>query len=629
MLPSHSGRLIHPSRVALLIGMVILGSWGCATPSEAADPLPDAGWPMYNMTYDGIRASPLKQITLANVGSLRPVCRVKVGEEGTFQSGPVVFGDTLVITTPHSTAALDATTCKQLWRHADTVSALDVYAVNRGAAYSNGRLFRGTPDGRLYALNSSTGQVVWNTQVGDPKLGEFTSSAPIAWGNTVFIGIAGSDWGVRGRVMGFDAATGKEKWRFWTIPMGKEPGAETWRIPATAKRGGGAMWTSYTLDTAAAELFVPVANPSPDFAPETRPGDNLYTNSVVVLDANTGALKWWYQIESNDGFDYDLGAAPILHPVSNGASRVLLASKDGNVYSLDRQTHLLKFKTPITTISSSGPAPTPTGVHACPGSLGGVEWNGPSFDARSRTLYVGAVDLCGVYKSGHPEVVRGGYYGTSWKPAPTDTATGWLTAVDAETGNNKWRFHAPAPIVAGVTNTAGGLVLTGDLAGNLYAFDKATGKVAFQRNLGGSIAGGVVTYASHGTQYVAATAGSIARFTFKTAGSPTLVILALRAQPATAGDTGTFTSLGDESGGSDTDPPAVTGKKVFAMCVACHGARGEGGIGANLQKSTKDLASVVAYIKAPTGSMPKLYPGSLTAKDVDNVAAYVMTLRQR
>jgi len=595
---------------------------------------------MYNMSYDGVRSSPLAEINVGNVQSLRPVCRVKLGEEGSFHTGPVVVGDTMFVTTAHSTVALDATTCKLIWRFVDPPTKADVYGVNRGVAYLDGRVIRGTPDGRLVALRSDSGRVLWNVRVGDPAEGEFTSSAPIAWRGTVFIGLAGSDWGVRGRMMAFDAATGKEKWRFWTVPMGDERGAETWRIPGTAARGGGGMWTSYALDTLTQELFVSVGNPAPDFLTSARPGDNLFTNSVVVLDAGSGALKWWYQPTPHDGFDYDLGAAPVLYTTGTGVPRVLLASKDGNIYALDRPTHALAFKTPITTISNPGSVPTPAGVHACPGPLGGVEWNGPAFDARSRTIYVGAVDWCATYESGPAKYVRGGlYWATNVKATSADTGRGWLTAVDADGGAVRWRFRTPAPLVAGVTHTAGGLVLTGDLAGNLYAFDNATGKVAFQTNLRGAIAGGVMTYAVRGRQYVAATAGNIGRGTFGVLGSPTLVVLGL-GTPAQAGAADSAavaditlpdiaTSTAQNASAGRTADASAAGEKVYQVCAACHGTRGEGGIGANLQTSKLDLAGIIAYIKAPTGSMPRLYPSAVSDADVAAVAAYVMTLRKQ
>jgi alcohol dehydrogenase (cytochrome c) len=313
-------------------------------------------------------------------------------------------------------------------------------------------------------------------------------------------------------------------------------------------------------------------------------------------------------------------------------------------------------------VKAEAAKPTRAGIHACPGSNGGTEWNGPAFDAATQTIFVGAVDWCGIFKSGPPKFVPGGmYFGTLFMSAATDTASGWLTALDAGHGTVRWKFHAPAPIVAGVTHTAGGLVLTGDLKGNLYAFDQTTGKVAYQTNLGGSVAGGVMTYAVGGKQYVAATAGNVGRMTFGALGSPTLVVLALgpagqavagdsasearlalpavtvgHLLPGTAAAVAAVDSLKQSSGvaPADSAPGGATsaastaaGAQVFQICAACHGAHGEGGAGANLQTSKKDLAGVTAYIKNPTGSMPHLYPSALNDDQVAAVAAYVMTFR--
>src|SRR2546425_147216 len=229
--------------LGMLLGAAVCS--GCAKSSRADTNIGNVGWAMYNMSYDGVRSSPLTEITVGNVQSLRPVCRIKLGEEGSFHTGPVVVGDTMFVTTAHSTVALDATTCKPIWRFVDPPTKADVYGVNRGVAYRDGRVFRGTPDGRLVALRSDSGRVLWNVKVGDPAVGEFTSSAPVAWGGTVFIGLAGGDWGGRGRVMAFDAATGEGKGRFWTGPVGDERGGGAraihdrhWRAAGTACEQG-------------------------------------------------------------------------------------------------------------------------------------------------------------------------------------------------------------------------------------------------------------------------------------------------------------------------------------------------------------------------------------------------------
>ena len=593
-----------------------------ATPSQASA---EAGWPSYNRTLDGQRHSPLTQITAANVGGLKPVCEMVMGEEGGFQTGPVVVGDTMFVTTAHTTVALNAATCALIWRRIDPAQPNDPFPINRGVAYLGGRVYRGMPGGRLVALSSSTGRPLWDVKVADGGVGEFLSSAPLAWNGMVYIGLAGGDWGIRGAMMGYDAATGQQRWKFYTIPMGTERGAETWKVPATAARGGGAMWTSYTLDTRTGELFVPSGNPAPDFTPDARPGDNLFSNSVVVLDARTGALKWWYQTVPNDGYDWDMSAAPALFATRDGTPRVAIAGKEGLLAGVDRRTHEAAFRTPITTILNADKDPTPEGIRACPGVLGGVEWNGPAVDTTTQTLFVGSVDWCATFTSGTPEYVQGQLYmGTGYKPDPKEQATGWVHAIDGNDGSIRWKKKLEFPVVAGMTPTAGGVLFTGDLGGSFYAFDKATGAELLKLKSDGSIAGGVVTYAVGGKQYVAFTSGNVSRGTFDTQGSPKLVVLALESQ-----ETAFYSVVLPEVNGRGLvalQSPEVRGEQVFAnFCAGCHGARGEQGVAASDKRSLEEL---VAFIKNPTSPMPKLYPRPLDESEVTAVATYVRRVLQ-
>lgn len=484
----------------------------------------------YNKDYLGQRFSPLKQIHTRNVSSLKEVCRVKLAALTSFHTGPLLVDGIMYDTTALDTFALDPRNCAVLWK--TTWEPEDVMnpTTNRGVAYMDGRLFRGTNDGRIIALDAKTGRQLWKTVAADPKKAYYMSAAPIAWSGLVFMGTAGSDSGIRGRMMAYDAETGREVWRFNTIPMPGEPGYDTWKSGVSADTGGGGTWTSYALDVRTGELFVPVANPAPDFNVAYRPGDNLFTNSPVVLDARTGKLKWWFQATPNDGYDYDLGAAPVLYTDARGKDVVALGSKDGYVYVVDRSTHKLRFKTPVTTINNSG-APTPEGVVACPGTMGGVEWNGPAFDPERRALYVGAVDWCSEFKSGEVKYVPGeAFSGGSKKQV--GKANGWITAIDAETGKVRWKYEAGSPVVAGVTPTAGGVVFTGDMAGNFLALDSATGKVLYTMPTGGAIAGGVITYSVGDRQYVATTSGNISRtsqsFSPLSLGTPSIIILAVQ-----------------------------------------------------------------------------------------------------
>lgn len=653
-------KFAHPLRSFCCIAVFAAGS--VLAPCAHADDRADAGWAMYNKNFQGQRFSALNEINVGNVAALREVCRIKVGKGGSFHTGPIVINGIMYITTPRSTIALHPQSCALLWRSIYQPEQEEVWAANRGLAYLDGRLFRGTADGRILALDAASGRVLWKIAAGNPLRGEFFSSAPIAHNGLLYIGVAGGDWGIRGRMMAFDVATGREVWRFNTIPMPGEPGAETWERPETLATGGGGTWGSYALDTSRGEIFVPVANPAPDFAPDYRPGANLYTNSVVVLDARSGKLKWWYQLGPNDGHDYGLGAAPMLFRQANRREAVALAGKDGFVHVVDRTTHKLLYKTPVTTIENAGLPPTPEGRRFCPGVFGGTEWNGPAFDAARNMIFVGAVDWCSIIKTETPNYTEGRLFmGGSYKQV-TDP-TGWVSALDAATGRIHWQYRAEAPVVAGITATAGGLVFTGDLAGNFLAFDSASGKVLYQFNTGGAIAGGVVTYAIGGRQYVATTSGNVSRLTFGGLGSPTIIIMALAspdAAPAIRIDASKEEPESQLKGGGKgvgpsgwrerltgwsealwrrtknvsaqvfgEDRGAVNlrhGQNLFSQnCAGCHGAKGDGLVGPSLlswkTKMTQD--KTVEFIKNPNAPMPRLFPAILSESDVSDIAAYL------
>jgi alcohol dehydrogenase (cytochrome c) len=522
------------ARLCVMMAGSALAGWGIIAPhtARAADAPPAAGtnvdWPGYNNDYQAQRYSPLHQITDKNVGSLKEVCRIKVQDGGSFHTGPIVVDGTLYVTTAHDTVAIDPRNCAEKWRNTYTSSHEDVWGVNRGVAYMNGRLFRGTPDGALIAIDANTGKTIWKDDVGNPGNGEFLSGAPVAWNGVVFTGTAGSDWGVRGRVMAYDATDGRELWRFNLIPTGDEPGADTWKVKKSALTGGGGTWTSLTLDVSRGELVVPVGNPAPDLDAEYRPGDNLYTDGVVVLDTRTGALKWYHQMKAHDGVDHDIAAAPTLYRTPNLQDMMAVGGKDGLLVGIDRETRKVVFRTPVTTIENEDVIPTEQGDHVCPGLLGGVEWNGASYDPKHNALLVGAVDWCAVMKKGKPKYVAGElFYGGEPIQDPVDKAHGWITSVDAESGKVNWKYQTEAPIVAGVTATAGGVTFSGDTKGKFFALETATGKPLFAMQTPGMMAGGVITYQVDDKQYVALTSGNVSRLTFGELGDPTVIVMGL------------------------------------------------------------------------------------------------------
>ncbi|MEN9704928.1 MAG: hypothetical protein RLZZ393_807, partial [Pseudomonadota bacterium] len=482
--------------------LALMSAVVAAPPAGAQNATPGAQWLSYNNRLDGQRYSPLKEITPANAKRLGEVCRVQIDGPTSFHSGLIVVDGVIYTGTGSETVAVDATNCQLRWRYSYTPDEERSSPSTRGVAVDGGRVFRGTGDGRLIALDAATGKLLWKTPIAAPRLGESTAAAPLVWGGVVYMGIGGSELGVRGRVMAFDAATGRELWRFHTIPMGKETGADTWKRPESAKTGGGGVWGAMTLDVATGELFVPVGNPWPDIDKAYRPGANLFTDSIVVLDARTGGLKWWFQVSPEDWMDLDMVAPPVLYRGKGARDYLVFAGKDGHVTGVDRDTHRMLFRTPVTTVEKAAPMPTKEGMKMCPGYAGGVEWNGPALDRRNNLLITGAVDACFIVKLGKTEYGANAVsFGGSVEQVG-DT-TGWVTAIDAETGIVKWKYHAEKPVVAGVTPTAGGVTFTGDLAGNLLVFDSASGELVNTLQTGGSLAGGVVTYEAGGRQYLA------------------------------------------------------------------------------------------------------------------------------
>lgn len=517
----------------LMAALLLCG--GLLPMTQAADGLAedaeqvDTSWPGYNNDFAGQRYSTLKDIHTQNVAGLREICRIQLSDGGSLQSGPVLVNGVLYVTTALDTFAINPANCQQIWKSTRKPVAHMPFVVNRGVAYDDGKVIRGTPDGHLIALDAKTGTLVWDNQITDTSYGEFASAAPLAWQGVVYMGVAGSDWGIRGRVVAYDVRTGRELWRFHTIPRGSEVGAKTWQNPSSALIGGGGVWGAFSLDIRDNELFVSVGNPAQDFLPESRPGDNLFTNSLVALDATTGKVKWWYQAVKNDPWDYDLASAAVIYQgKADYRNLVAVAGKDGYLHSVDRSTHKLNFKTAITTQFKEAKAPTAKGARTCPGCIGGVEWNGPAYDVGLHQLTVGAVDWCFVNSRTGPDYVRGQLrYGGKAVPAPGEKPTGWVTAVDADTGVVKWKHHTDAPIVAAITPTAGGVTFAGDTGGTLLALDSASGKVLLSKKMDGALGGGIITYAVKGKQYVAATTGNISRLTFGGDGNPSLVVFGL------------------------------------------------------------------------------------------------------
>lgn len=482
-----------------------------STPTQAeldqADSATDS-WLMYNKGYRGERYSTLAQIDAGNAGNLKPVCMYQLGELGTFSTGPVMYEGILYVTTHLGTYAIDATSCRKLWSHQHVAQGPEMNATNKGVAIAGGRVFRGTQDGFLYALDAKTGAPLWVRQVADWSRGEGIGAAPIVWNDIVYVAKAGGDWGIRGRMMAFNVSDGTLAWAFDLIPQAGEPGANTWLKPAALEHGGGAAWVTYALDRETGTLFVPVGNPGPDYRKDMRPGANLFTISTVALDARTGKLKWWYQLRANDDHDWDATVVSLFD--AGGKKLVATAGKEGILHVIRREDGKLVFKLPMTTLLNHDVPFTPEGVRVCP--VAGVQWNGAAHSPQTGLLYVNAIDWCTVFKAGKDPkwVATVPYTGLAngWgSNDPTSMWSGWTNAVDPVTGKMAWRVKWPTPMYAALTPTAGNVLFTGDLSGNFLALDARDGKTLYSFDTGGPLAGGVITYQVKGKQYVAVASG--------------------------------------------------------------------------------------------------------------------------
>ena len=488
----------------------------------------DSVWLMYNKAFDGQRYSKLDQINASNAGSMTATCVFQAGEVGAFEAAPVVYDGMMYITTPFNTFALDPKSCKKLWEHSYPADMATTVSLSRGVAIYEGKLFRVTPNGHLLALDSKTGKLLWDVWVADKARGYWLSAAPVAYDGKVFIGTAGADWGANGFIYAFDVATGKEAWRFSVIPQGKETGADTWK--SGSEKGGGSLWSTFTIDRAKGIVLAPIGNPAPDYNGAMRPGDNLFTNSVVALDIKTGKLAWWVQQVPHDVHDWDTAAAPAIYE-QDGKSYMAVGNKGGWVYIYDRKTRKKLAQIEVSPHENVDVPMSPEGVHHCPGIIGGMQWNGPAYSPKEKAIYANSVHWCGTTRLSENRYIEGSSYfdgDHTWDPA--ETARGYTRALDAVTGKEMWLREFKTPMLAAITPTAGDILFTGDLDGNFLALDSRTGKTLYSFNTGGAVAGAPSTYLVDGKQYVAITTGNASRSVWKTTGAMTVVVFALPGQ---------------------------------------------------------------------------------------------------
>ena len=490
-----------------------------ASPKKgAASDSSGGNWEYVDHDLAGTRYSPLKQITTENVSRLVKACAYSFPDKEPSQTAPIVSAGRMYLTTAHYTVAIDGADCHLIWSSTWTPREHEPLNTHRGAALADGKIIRGTNDGFLLALDAKDGHQLWARQIADPKEGYFISMPPLVHGDLIYIGPAGAETAARGWVAAFRIRDGEQIWRFNIVPDDGEPGADTWGPdPAARKHGGGNLWTPMSFDEKKNLLYVPGGNAAPDLYDDDRPGDNLYTNSLIALDATTGHLAWYRQFVPHDVHDYDVShVAPVFRTTVNGSMHNVIAStgKDGLLRLLDRDSKDIIYSVPFTNrLNVEAPIKTP--VRVCPGTLGGEEWNGSSYYAKQNMLIVPATDWCAEFSKDaaapdpKKEHTRGFYFGGQTKFDPWSAARGRLTAFDAATGREKWRYDAAKPMIAGVTTTEGELVFTGEITGDFLALDAKSGKVLLRTALGGPAGGGVVTYSARGKQNVAVVSGIV------------------------------------------------------------------------------------------------------------------------
>jgi alcohol dehydrogenase (cytochrome c) len=487
-------------------------------------------WLMYSGDYAGRRFSSLDQVNVKNVSSLVPKWAYQTMASGKFETTPLVVDGILYGTGQDDRAfALDARTGRPIWQYQRALPS-DIRPccgrVNRGFAILGDKVFFGTLDAHLVALDAKTGNVAWDVDTVDYRKGYSITLAPLVINNLVLIGVSGGEYGIRGFIDAYDASSGQRKWRFYTIPGPGEAGHETWEGDSW-KIGGSPAWITGTYEPATHTTYWTTGNPSPSNRGEGRSGDNLYSDSLVALDADTGKLKWYYQFSKHDEHDYDATQIPVM--VDQGDRHLILqANRNGFFYVLDRTSGKLISANAYAKVTWSDSkdaqgnpmarkdaSPSGDGTRVCPGAAGATNWMSPSYDPQTSLLYVTAREQCDIFSTAPQPYEEGhAFYGSSYFPND-DAAPFWgaLRALDPATGKVKWEFKHPSPTWSGVLTTAGGLVFTGDAEGNFIALDAASGKVLWHFECGASVYSSPMSYSVGGKQYVAVAAGS-ALFTF-------------------------------------------------------------------------------------------------------------------
>ncbi len=507
---------------------------GRVTAEEILEGLPADGsrWLTFGGDFANQRHSPLTEITLENVDRLIPQWTFQTNTLDDFETTTLMRDNVLYVTGPSNTAwAIDARSGREIWSYRRELP-LNLTAccglVNKGFAMLGDKLYLATLDAHLLALDMSTGAIVWDATMEDYQVGYASTIAPLAVDGKIIVGVAGGEFGIRGFIDAYDAETGQRVWRFYTIPGPGEPGNETWSGDSW-RTGGASVWVTGAYDPEQNLLFYGIGNPGPDYYGAVREGDNLYSASLVALDATTGELRWHYQFTPHDVHDWDATEVPILADIEiDGRLRqvVMFANRNGFYYTLDRTNGEIILAEPFvrttwaTEIGADGRPvllpgniPDEEGEITCPDLTGGTNFWPPTFDPVTQVFFVNARESCMTYYAWEQEYIPGqrftGGAGERIRDDPEMPLYGALRALDPATGERLWEFRYPDPSSSGLLSTASGLIFSGDADGNLLALDSRSGELLWRYQMGSRLHGtSPITYMLDGRQHVLVPAGT-------------------------------------------------------------------------------------------------------------------------
>ncbi|MXX05620.1 MAG: PQQ-dependent dehydrogenase, methanol/ethanol family [Gammaproteobacteria bacterium] len=503
-------------------------------------------WLTYNGSYMSQRYSRLTQIDQDNVEDLELRWLLQNQVFGAWQSSPIVADGVMYLTErPNSIMAVDPVTGRVFWKYVHTPADNALVccgANNRGVAVLDDRVFMGTLDAHLVAVDRINGELLWDVEVGDVNLAYSVTMAPLAVKDKIIVGVGGGEFGIRGYVAAYYAETGELAWKTYTIPAPGEPGHETWEGDDW-QYGGAPVWITGSFDPEENLTYWGVGNPGPDWNAAQRPGDNLYSDSVIALDADTGEMRWYFQFTPNDGYDYDAVQVPVLADMEwRGEQRKLMlwANRNGYFYVLDRTDGEYLLGSPFVRVNwSSGldengrpiPTPQPEDMPTYPGNQGGTNWYPPSWSPRTELFYFSAwEDYATIYEPEESEYVPGrAFLGGGFEvltPAPgapgvgigrTNPINNWtdevghasLKALDPRTGEEVWEFEQFDVSDSGMLTTATDLLFTGGREGYIHALDAVSGELLWKQNLGGQIVMAPITYMIDGVQYLSFISGHV------------------------------------------------------------------------------------------------------------------------